>query len=254
MPKQPRAAAPTLTITLRLLREWQACSDGRQWFETKFPQGGTYPAVQQALRDDRRFADSRWLTNAVFRSLLKDPVGVMAAVDEDTAAEIKSVQDATKVETTLVVVDSSGTDTLNDGGKRDARIGSSGYGARIGSSGDDARIGSSGYGARIGSSGDDARIGSSGDDARIGSSGYGARIGSSGYGARITATGEKAVIACAGQGSKAKAGPGGAIALTWFDEAAGRPRISVAYVGENDIKADTWYALDDSGAFVEVSE
>ena len=123
MPKQSRAAAPTtLTITMRTLREWGACSDGRSWFETKFPQGGSYAAVQQALRDDRRFADSRWLTNAVFQSLLKDPVGVMAAVDEDTAAEIKSVQDATKVELVepVEVADVSSAGSLNDDGKRDA--------------------------------------------------------------------------------------------------------------------------------------
>ena len=237
MPKKARAAKPApLTITMRALREWGACSDGRAWFETKFPQGGTYAAVQQALRDDRRFADSRWLTDAVFRSLLKDPAGVMAAVDEDTAAKIKSVQDATKVEPVEVAADASGTDILNDGGKHYARIGSSGHYARIGSSGHYAQIGSSGDSARIGSSGDSAQIGSSGDSARI------------------AATGEKAVIACAGRGTKAKAGPDGVIALSWFDETADRPRISVAYVGEDGIKPDTFYRLDEAGAFVEADD
>ena len=41
----------------------------------------------------------------------------------------------------------------------------------------------------------------------------------------------------------------GAIALAWWDGT--RPRIAVGYVGE-ELKADTWYRLDDKGNFVEV--
>ena len=47
--------------------------------------------------------------------------------------------------------------------------------------------------------------------------------------------------------SRAKAGPNGAIALAWHDGT--RPRIAVGYVGEG-LEADTWYRLDDNGAFV----
>jgi hypothetical protein len=132
----------------------------------------------------------------------------------------------------------------------DARIGSSGDDARIGSLGDDARIGSSGDDARIGSSGDAAQIGSSGDAARIGSSGYAAQIGSSGDDARIVATGENATIACAGIGARVKAGRNGCFALTWYD--GNRNRIVVGYVGEDGIKADTWYRVE-AGKLVEAA-
>ena len=49
----------------------------------------------------------------------------------------------------------------------------------------------------------------------------------------------------------AKAGPNGALALTWHD--GKRPRIAVAYVGEDGIKPDVFYRLDGAGKFVEVA-
>ena len=97
---------------------------------------------------------------------------------------------------------------------------------------------------------DAARIGSSGYAARIGSSGYAARIGSSGNRARIVATGENATIVCAGGGARVKSGKGGCFALTWHDGT--RHRIVVGYVGEDGIKADTWYRVED-GKLVEAA-
>jgi hypothetical protein len=97
---------------------------------------------------------------------------------------------------------------------------------------------------------DAARIGSSGDAARIGSSGYAAQIGSSGDDARIVATGENATIACAGIGARVKAGRNGCFALTWYD--GNRNRIVVGYVGEDGIKADTWYRVE-AGKLVEAA-
>ena len=120
--------------------------------------------------------------------------------------------------------------------------------AQIGSSGDYAKIGSSGYLAQIGSSGDYAQIGSSGDYAKIGSSGD--------Y-AQIYSTGEDSVVMCAGKESKAKAKVGSWITLTeweWNDDKKRRVPLCVKteYVDGNNIKADTWYQLQ-NGEFVEVT-
>ena len=148
-----------------------------------------------------------------------------------------------------------------------AKIGSSGYSAKIGSSGYYAQIGSSGYYAQIGSSGDSAqigssgyyaKIGSSGDYAKIGSSGDSAKIGSSGYSAQIGSTGEDSVIMCAGHKSKAKAKIGSWITLAeweWSDEKKHNVPVCVKteYVDGENIKADTWYQLE-NGKFVEVNE
>ena len=138
---------------------------------------------------------------------------------------------------------------LNDNGDRKKQIGSSG---------DYAQIGSSGYSAKIGSSGDSAKIGSSGDYAKIGSSGYSAKIGSSGDSAQIDSTGEDSIIMCAGNKSKAKAKIGSWITLAewkWSDDKNRYVPVCVKteYVDGENIKADTWYQLE-NGKFVEVAE
>ncbi|MEL5228191.1 hypothetical protein PTR07_19520, partial [Serratia nevei] len=92
--------------------------------------------------------------------------------------------------------------------------------------------------------------GSSGYNARIGSSGYNARIGSSGYNARIDATGKNAVVAAAGSVRRIVLGEGGCVVIPYHDGT--RTRFAVAYVGENGIKANTPYAVNDNGEFVEV--
>ena len=221
-----------LKITKELLKPWSPCSDGYRWFIAKFPQGDAYTAVQKALRNDKRFDDARWLTDKVWNNLILDQPQTTADVTANHDAEALDIIASTAA--IEVNVPANGKVIESDGGKDDARIGSSG---------NDAQIGSSGYGAQIGSSG---------NGAQIGSSGYGARIGSSGNGARINAEGTNAVIACAGLHNRAKAGANGALALAWADEAAGRIRIAVGYVGES-LKADTWYEIK-AGKFVEVAQ
>ena len=139
-----------------------------------------------------------------------------------------------------------------------AKIGSSGDSAKIGSSGGYAKIGSSGGYAQIGSSGGYAQIGSSGGYAQIGSSGDSAKIGSSGDSAQIDSTGEDSVIMCAGKGSKAKAKVGSWITLTEWERNDDKKRrvplcVKTEYVDGNNIKADTWYQLQ-NGEFVEVTK
>ena len=203
-----------LKITKELLKPWSPCSDGYRWFIAKFPQGEAYTAVQKALRNDKRFDDARWLTDKVWNNLILDQPQTTADVTANHDAEALDIIASTAA--IEVNVPANGKVIESDGGK------------------------------------DDARIGSSGNDARIGSSGYGAQIGSSGNGARINAEGTNAVIACAGLHNRAKAGANGALALAWADEAAGRIRIAVGYVGES-LKADTWYEIK-AGKFVEVAQ
>jgi hypothetical protein len=261
-------------ITLDWLKDHDACSDARAAFSEKFPDGAEYVDVQAALHERDRYEWSWWLVDALYRGLLDSPADVTAhSVDAhvDMARKIIAAAPPAVIETPTsdaaqigssghaarigssgydAQIGSSGNAAQIGSSGNAAQIGSSGNAARIGSSGDYARIGSSGNDAQIGSSGDDARIGSSGYDARIGSSGDDARIGSSGYAARIVATGENATIACAGIGARVKAGRNGCFALTWYD--GNRNRIVVGYVGEDGIKADTWYRVE-AGKFVEAA-
>jgi hypothetical protein len=63
-------------------------------------------------------------------------------------------------------------------------------------------------------------------------------------------TGKKSISAAVGINSKSKAAADGCIALMWRDKENERPRLSVGYIGEN-LKADTWYAVDEKGNFIE---
>ncbi|MEL5255224.1 hypothetical protein PTQ95_10615 [Serratia nevei] len=229
-----------MQITKEQVKAWHACTDGYRWFLEKFPQGGAYAAVHQALTEDKRFDNARWLVSQMYKTHLNSAEFIKA----ETAATDKMVTDLTSMEQPADKIEGE-----NSSGDY-ARIGSSGDYARIGSSGYNARIGSSGYNARIGSSGYNAQIGSSGYNARIGSSGYNARIGSSGYNARIDATGKNAVVAAAGSVRRIVLGEGGCVVIPYHDGT--RTRFAVAYVGENGIKANTPYAVNDNGEFVEV--
>ncbi|MCW4579627.1 hypothetical protein, partial [Gluconacetobacter entanii] len=146
-------------ITLLKIREWGACSDGRDWFREKFPQGGTYGEVMNALYADKRRGDARWLADKAFR--------VENITAEFIESDVTAILSATK--------DASEVDTGNY-----ARAGFSGYGARAGFSGDDAQAGFSGDDARAGFSGNYAQAGFSGNYAQAGFSGDDARAGFSG--------------------------------------------------------------------------
>jgi hypothetical protein len=58
--------------------------------------------------------------------------------------------------------------------------------------------------------------------------------------------------ATAGDSGTAIAGRKGELRIRWYDRKAERYRVSVAYVGEDGIKENTAYKLDDKGKFVEV--
>ena len=84
------------------------------------------------------------------------------------------------------------------------------------------------------------------------------QIGSSGDSAQIGSTGEYSVIMCAGNNSMAKAKVGSWITLAewkWSDEKNYYVPVCVKteYVDGENIKADTWYKLE-NGKFVEVTE
>ena len=49
----------------------------------------------------------------------------------------------------------------------------------------------------------------------------------------------------------AKAGENGLLDLSYFDPKANKIRRAIAYIGENGIKADTFYGVGDDGRFFE---
>jgi hypothetical protein len=208
-----------MKITIAMLHEKAACSEGMEWVNANLPEGAEYREFIEKLEASGHAEWADWLIGQF---------------------EVLVLAEKWRIDSLLKSADGAKGELCSSGGS--AKIGSSGYSAQIGSSGNYAQIGSSGNYAQIGSSGDYAKIGSSGYYAKIGSSGYSAQIGSSGYYAKIEASGKKSIIASVGYESRAKAGEDGCIALAWWDEKAKRPRLTVGYVGEG-LKADTWYEV-----------
>ena len=110
-----------MKIDKDVLKNWSACSDGFNWFVAKFPQGAEYAEVQKALRDEKRYDDSSWLTNKGFASLLEKPELIASLVN----AEVKQVLEETE----------------NSPNR------ASGYGSTAASSGNYSTAASSGYGS-----------------------------------------------------------------------------------------------------------
>ena len=131
-----------------------------------------------------------------------------------------------------------------------SRQAASGNGSRQAASGNGSSQAASGNGSRQAASGNGSSQAASGNDSSQAASGNDSSQAASGHGSRQEITGKNGVAMAAGKKAKAKAAEGGCFALRWDDE--NRPRIAVGYVGENGIKADTWYVVSNTGELVEV--
>ncbi|OBX86928.1 hypothetical protein A9501_02970 [Haemophilus sp. CCUG 66565] len=75
-----------------------------------------------------------------------------------------------------------------------------------------------------------------------------------GYRSAAEVSGEQSIAVALGWQSKAKASIDGAIVCVYRNDDGELIHIKASKVGENNIKADTWYTLDDIGEFVEVKD
>ena len=94
----------------------------------------------------------------------------------------------------------------------------------------------------------------SGNYSQLAASGDSSKLAASGDYSQLAASGNSSIAMCAGTLGKVKGGLNCALALTRWVDSEKRYRISTAYVGEDGIKPDTWYALDKDGNFVETNE
>ena len=214
------AITNNLRITKERLKAWEACASGYRWFLEKFPQGGEFSEVYTALQADKRHDDSGWLSDRVFAEL-DTPFAVRQTVlisGADTAKIEKSVADGANAATT-------------------------GHWAHAATTGNWANAATTGY---------RANAATTGEGANAATTGYRANAATTGYRANAATTGKHAVAAALGIEAKAKASEGGAIVLVHRTNSGDLLHIRASKVGENGIKPDVWYSLDESGVFVEV--
>jgi len=117
-------------------------------------------------------------------------------------------------------------------------------------SGDNSQLAASGDYSQLAASGHNSKLAASGYNSQLAASGDNSQLAASGYNSKLAASGNYSIAVGVDENCMAKAGEGGCIALRWTKDK--KPRLSVAYVGENGIKADTYYKLDKAGEFVEV--
>ena len=85
-------------------------------------------------------------------------------------------------------------------------------------------------------------------------SGASSKLAASGHSSQLAASGDSSIVCAASLCCKASAGNNGCIVLTRWVESENRYRASVAYVGENGIKPNVFYELDENGEFVEAEQ
>ncbi|HHV6898825.1 TPA: DUF7666 domain-containing protein [Haemophilus influenzae] len=110
---------------------------------------------------------------------------------------------------------------------------------------------------------DAAKVSNTGDQSAATNTGYRSVATNTGDQSAATNTGDRSVAEVSGKQSiavalgwqsKAKASINGAIVCVYRNHDGELIHIKASKVGENNIKADTWYTLDEIGEFVEVKD
>ena len=136
----------------------------------------------------------------------------------------------------------------------DSNLAASGYDSNLAASGYGSKLAASGSGSNLAASGRYSNLAASGNGSSLAASGNGSSLAASGYGNNLAASGDNSIAVCVGTKGKVKGGLNCALALTRWVESEKRYRITTAYVGEDGIKADTWYSLNNDGKFIEQGE
>ncbi|MCK8965118.1 hypothetical protein MY819_08800 [Haemophilus influenzae] len=128
---------------------------------------------------------------------------------------------------------------------------------------DAAKVSNTGYQSAATNTGYWSAATNTGDQSAATNTGYRSVATNTGYRSAATNTGDQSVAEVSGKQSiavalgwqsKAKASINGAIVCVYRNHDGELIHIKASKVGENNIKADTWYTLDEIGEFVEVKD
>ena len=255
-----------LTITKERIHAWEACMSGVRWFLDKFPQGGEFADVYEALIADKRTDDATWLVDRVFAELdTAERVSQTVAIAGADAEKIAERAKAGEVGVTTAADANAATtgnwaNAATTGYRANAattgyraNAATTGEGANAATTGNSANAATTGNWANAATTGDGANAATTGDGANAATTGNGANAATTGDWANAATTGNRAIAAALGYASEAKAENGGAIVIVNRADDMSIRHIFASKVGENGIKAGVWYELSADGKPVEAA-
>ena len=129
--------------------------------------------------------------------------------------------------------------------------GNTGHRSVASNTGDQSVASNTGYRSVAGNTGYKSVASNVGNWSVASNTGDGSVASNVGYKSAAEVSGLQSVACALGAESKAKAAAGGAIVCVYRNDDDDLIHIRAAKVGDDGIKADTWYTLDDKGEFVE---
>jgi hypothetical protein len=232
--------------------EVEVCKSGFHACEYPLDVFGYYPpaisrfaVVTQSGRLSRNSEDTKVASSSITIKAELDFPGIIKAAIEYTMNRVKPEAGAAS--------NSGDYGAASNSGYYGAASNSGYQGAASNSGTRGAASNSGDYGAAS-NSGDYGAASNSGDYGAASNSGdYGA-ASNSGYQGAASNSGQHGIAAGFGYSNKAKSCETGAIVLVHRNNDGEIVQIRASKVGENGIKPDVWYELDEDGNFVEVQE
>ena len=126
-----------------------------------------------------------------------------------------------------------------------------GYQSVVSNTGDGSVASSTGRQSVVSNTGDWSVASSTGLQSAVSNTGGWSAASNTGDQSAAEVSGLQSIACALGAVSKAKAAAGGAIVCVYRNDDGDLIHIRAAKVGDDGIKADTWYMLDDTGEFVE---
>ena len=119
--------------------------------------------------------------------------------------------------------------------------------------GDQSAATNTGYQSAATNTGNWSAATNTGDQSAATNTGDQSAATNTGYQSVAEVSGEHSIAASLGEKSKARAGVNGAIVCVYRNDDGELIHIRASKVGENGIKPDTWYTLNEDGEFIEVN-
>ncbi len=135
-----------------------------------------------------------------------------------------------------------------------AKVSNTGYWSAVTNTGDRSVATNTGYWSAVTNTGYQSVATNTGNRSAATNTGNRSVATNTGNQSAAEVSGKQSIAVALGWQSKAKASIDGAIVCVYRNHEGELIHIKASKVGENNIKADTWYTLDEIGKFVEVKD